>query len=358
MPSTATRSTRTPATPGGGRCSRSLGSGCCRWTAPGSSPSRTSARPSRSTPTTYGAVSGSGVSVVSASSTRRSSTFPQTSQTPSARPRPKYARPKTASWVGRNSEHESPVGTGERRAAASTAGAANEGTTGQALRGVRTGCGRTKIVAPALPAATCTWCVPPNASLSLPAPTQDAVLGRGYRHQHAPLARSVELDEHDRLPRAQLEASVLHGDRLAGSEERRLDVRRRVPVDAIVPPDAGGSQAAERIEHVGADVGVVVLVDHDGGSGVRDVDAAQPLCQPAARDDLGHPSRQINHFALGSGPYSQLRHGMHSTSWSGCPRRCPRPRTVLRRNPAARPRASDDRRRLRRRVARARSARR
>src|SRR5207244_3516530 len=58
------------------------------------------------------------------------------------------------------------------------------------------------------------------------------------RDQHAALARSVELDEHDGLPGAEAELPGADGDRLPGPEDRRLDVRGGVAVDAVVPPDA------------------------------------------------------------------------------------------------------------------------
>src|SRR5262249_21704485 len=159
---------------------------------------------------------------------------------------------KTASWVGRNRERESLGDTCDRRAAASRAGAANEARTAPQVVGCRSSgrriweCpGRTKIVAPAMPAATCRSCVPPSVSLSLPAPIQEAALGRRYRHAPAPLARPVELDEHDRLPGAEQQTAVLHGNGLARTEHRGLDVRRRIAVDPVVPPDPGGHETVE-----------------------------------------------------------------------------------------------------------------
>src|SRR5262249_27669350 len=127
--------------------------------------------------------------------------------------------------------------------------------------------------------------------------------------QDSALARTVQLDEHDGLPGAEAELPGADGDRLAGAEDGRLDVRGGVPVDAVVPPHAGRYEAIERIEHVDADVRVVVLVDDHGRGRVRGLDAAEALGAVGPRDDLRHAGREINHLPLLRRPYAELGHG-------------------------------------------------
>jgi hypothetical protein len=100
-----------------------------------------------------------------------------------------------------------------------------------------------------------------------------------------PLARAVELAKEDALPAAKRELACLHKNELAGTDKSRFHVRVGVAFGVAIRTSCG-DQPVERSFYVRSDIGISVLVDGNGGSGVRDKEVADSRGDTRARHNL------------------------------------------------------------------------
>src|SRR5512137_1918742 len=71
---------------------------------------------------------------------------------------------------------------------------------------------------------------------------------------HGPIPRAVQFHKHQALPGSEPEAAPLDRHRLAGTQDRRFDVRRGIIVNPVMSPPALRDQSRQGIQDVRAHV--------------------------------------------------------------------------------------------------------
>jgi len=93
---------------------------------------------------------------------------------------------------------------------------------------------------------------------------------------HGAFARAVIFAEKDALPATKHKATLLDKNVLVRASENGLGVRVGIAFGVTIRA-AVGDEAIHNALEIGRDVGIGVFIDCHAGSGVRDIDVANPL---------------------------------------------------------------------------------